>query len=212
MQYTTRLRLTFTRQGAVRYVGHLDMVKVWERVLRRAELPVAYSQGFHPQPKIQFASALPVGCASTAEMLDVFFTQPITPQQAAQAITPQLPAGMQITAIVPVPPESLPLQAILQSADYTLTIETDEPAETIAGRIQALLKAPSLPRQRRGKPYDLRPLLLDLKLQQADEKRIVLWARLKAGQDGGTGRPDELLEALGLGDAPVEICRVSLNV
>ncbi len=59
-----RLRLTFAKTAAMRYTGHLDLHTTWERTLRRARLPLAYSQGFHPQPKIQLASALPLGFTS----------------------------------------------------------------------------------------------------------------------------------------------------
>jgi radical SAM-linked protein len=215
----TRLRLKFSKDGALRYVGHLDMAKAWERILRRAGLPVAYSQGFHPQPKIQFASALPVGCASVAEVMDVVLAQPLTPEEALRAITAQLPDGMRVLSAVEAPLNAPALQATLQSADYALTVETSEPVEVMRQRVQALLDSPSLPRERRGKTYDLRPLILDLRVEPplalgqgaGSEGHITLWARLRASQDGGTGRPDELLDALGLSDAPVEICRTSLN-
>ncbi|MFN8461848.1 MAG: TIGR03936 family radical SAM-associated protein [Anaerolineales bacterium] len=68
---TMRIRITFSKQGALRYTGHLDLHKLWERAARRAELPLAYSQGFHPQPKMSLASALPLGFSSTCEVLDM---------------------------------------------------------------------------------------------------------------------------------------------
>jgi radical SAM-linked protein len=202
--------MTFTKQGWLRYVGHLDMAKAWERILRRAELPVAYSQGFHPQPKLQFASALPVGCASTAEVADVALSQSLTPEAVLQALAPQLPDGLQVLSIVPVSLDAPALQAALQSAEYRLSIETSEPPEVLGQRVQDLLKAASLPRQRRGKSYDLRPLILDLRLLEASVGHVTLWAHLRASQSGGTGRPDEVLDALGLAGVPADVCRTSL--
>lgn len=207
----TRLRVTFTKQGVLRYVGHLDMAKTWERILRRAGLPLAYSQGFHPQARLQFASALPLGCASTAELMDVMCSQPISPQDALQAIRPQLPGGLRVLSVEQVPLDAPALQAALQAAEYTLRLETDEPPEAIGQRVQALLDAPSLPRQRRGKPYDLRPLILGLRVQESSAGCVTLWARLRASQQGGTGRPDEVLDALGLADVPADICRTRLE-
>ncbi len=207
---STRLRLKFSKEGALRYIGHLDMARVWERILRRARLPVAFSQGFHPQPKLQFAAALPVGCASTAELMDVVLAQDLTPEQARQAIEPQLPAGLGVLAIEAVPLNAPALQATLQSADYVLTIETSESLDEISRRAQALLAAPTLPRERRGKAYDLRPLILDLRVEAVD-RIVTLWARLRASQTAGTGRPDELLDALSLGDTPAQICRTGLE-
>ncbi len=64
-----RARITFSKQGALRYTGHLDLHRLWERAMRRADLPLSYSQGFHPQPKISLASALPLGFASRCRSL-----------------------------------------------------------------------------------------------------------------------------------------------
>ena len=68
-----QLRLTFTKTGPARYICHLDLHRAWERILRRAGAPIAYSEGFHPQARLQFASALPLGYSSDAEIIDVFF-------------------------------------------------------------------------------------------------------------------------------------------
>jgi radical SAM-linked protein len=206
----TRHRLTCTKAAALRYVGHLDWVKVWERILRRAGLPIVHSQGFHPQPKMHFASALPVGCASVAEVLDVFFTQPLAPHEVQAALVPQLPAGMRLLAIEAVPLAAPALQATLCAADYELTVQTTDSPQVIAERIHALLAAKTLPRERRSKAYDLRPLIVDVKLVCAAGNTLTLAARLRASQTGGAGRPDELLDALGLSAAPAEICRVGL--
>ena len=66
-----RIQITFSKQGSLRYTGHLDLHKLWERAARRAELPLAYSQGFHPQPKMNIAAALPLGFSSRCEVLDM---------------------------------------------------------------------------------------------------------------------------------------------
>ena len=67
-----RIRIQFTKEGALRYISHLDLHSLMERSTRRAGLPLAYSQGFHPQPKIQLAAALALGFASTAELVDIW--------------------------------------------------------------------------------------------------------------------------------------------
>ncbi|MDP3186130.1 MAG: TIGR03936 family radical SAM-associated protein, partial [Anaerolineales bacterium] len=64
------MRITFSKTGALRYTGHLDLQRIWERTARRAGLPLVYSQGFHPQPKIQIAAALPLGFSGRAELVD----------------------------------------------------------------------------------------------------------------------------------------------
>ena len=67
-----RLRITFSKTGSLRYTGHLDLQTVWERTARRAGLSLAYTQGFHPGPRIQIASALPLGIAGNAEIVDLW--------------------------------------------------------------------------------------------------------------------------------------------
>jgi radical SAM-linked protein len=208
---SNRYRITFTRDRTVRFVGHLDLAKTWERVLRRADLPVAFSQGFHPLPKITFASALPVGCTSEAEVMDVVLTEPIAPSDMAARLAPALPAGIAIASITEVPLNAPALQAALRWAEYVVTVETDETREQVESKVQTLLAAPSLMRERRGKSYDLRPLVLSLIVKAASASSAQIAMRLLADASAGTGRPDEVLAALGWADAPAQIHRRELG-
>jgi len=72
-----RLRITFSKTGPLIYIGNLDLHTLWERAARRADLALAYSQGFHPQPKIQFAAPLPLGFSSVCELLDMRLNQDV---------------------------------------------------------------------------------------------------------------------------------------
>jgi radical SAM-linked protein len=206
-----RYRVTFTRDRIIRFVGHLDLAKTWERILRRADWPVAYSQGFHPLPKITFASALPVGCTSECELLDVVLSEPMDSSDVMARLVPALPAGIAVTSIVQVPLNAPALQAALRWAEYAVTVETDESQEQVESKVQALLAAPTLPRERRGKAYDLRPLVLSLAVEAAHASSVQIAMRLLANADAGTGRPDQVLAALGWGDAPAQIHRRTLG-
>jgi radical SAM-linked protein len=206
-----RYRLTFTRDRTVRFVGHLDLAKTWERILRRADLPVAYSQGFHPLPKITFASALPVGCTSDCELMDVVLSDLMDSSDVMARLAPALPAGILVTSVAQVPLNAPALQAELRWAEYIVTVETGEVPEQIEQKVQAFLAAPTLPRERRGKSYDLRPLVLSLSTEVACDSSAQIVMRLLADANAGTGRPDEVLAALGWGDAPVQIHRRKLG-
>ena len=208
---SNRYRIIFTRDRTIRFVGHLDLAKTWERVLRRADLPVAFSQGFHPLPKITFASALPVGCTSEAEVMDVVLTEPIAPSDMAARLAPALPAGIAIASITEVPLNAPALQAALRWAEYVVTVETDETREQVESLVQTFLAAPSLMRERRGKSYDLRPLVLSLTVEAVLASSVQLVMRLLADASAGTGRPDEVLAALGWADAPAQIHRRELG-
>ena len=206
-----RYRITFTRDKSVRFVGHLDLAKTWERILRRADLPVAYSQGFHPLPKITFASALPVGCTSEAELMDVVLSEPVAPSEVMRRLASTLPTGIAITSVAEVPLNAPALQAELRWAEYLVTIETSESREQIEAQVRMFMEALSVMRERRGKSYDLRPLVLSLQVQGASGASAQIAMRLKADANAGTGRPDETLSALGWGDAPVQVHRRKLG-
>ena len=91
-----RIRVTFSRGEATKYITHLDMMRFWERALRRAELPVAYSEGFSPHAQIALAAPLPVGTTSAGELMDVFLAERIAPRTLISGITPQLPEGIAV--------------------------------------------------------------------------------------------------------------------
>ncbi len=206
-----RYRLTYTRDRPVRFVGHLDLVKTWERILRRADLPLAYSQGFHPLPKLTFASALPVGCTSEAELLDVVLDTPLDPAEMLRRLALTLPAGIGIAAMFEVALNAPALQAELRWADYAVGIETDETRDQVEARIQTLLGSETILRERRGKSYNLRPLVVSLAVEAMQPPCVQLVMRLRADASAGTGRPDEVLAALGWGEVPVQIHRRALG-
>ena len=205
-----RYRVTFSKQGALRYIGHLDLHQVWERTIRRAGLPLAYTQGFHPGPKMQIAAALPLGFSGLAEIIDIWLQDapeggqgPRPPEASAledyrARLQAAAPPGLNLLRLEPVDPHAPALQTQVSAAEYELTLleGLDDPA----GRVASLLAQPSLPRERRGKPYDLRPLIEDLHLE-GESLSMTLAAR-----EGATGRPEEVLDALGL---PPEAARVT---
>jgi radical SAM-linked protein len=206
-----RYRITFTRDKSVRFVGHLDLAKTWERILRRADLPVAHSQGFHPLPKITFASALPVGCTSEAELMDVVLTEPLDPADMLRRLASTLPAGIAVASVVEAPLNAPALQAELRWAEYLVTVETGESREGIEAQVQTFLDSLSVMRERRGKSYNLRPLVLSLQVEAVSGSSVQIAMRLMADASVGTGRPDEVLSALGWGDAPAQVHRRKLG-
>lgn len=191
-----RLRLTFAKTAAMRYTGHLDLHTTWERTLRRARLPLAYSQGFHPQPKIQLASALPLGFTSECEVADVWLETAQDPAEARAQLERAAPPGLVITDVIEAPETAPKLQVALRSAEYQVIIASALTPEGMDQHIATLLAYPSIPRVRRGKNYDLRPLIESLARAASDELGHTLIMRL-AAREGATGRPEEVVEALG---------------
>ena len=158
-----RLRITFSKTGSLRYTGHLDLQTVWERTARRAGLTLAYTHGFHPGPKIQIASALPLGIAGNAEIVDLWLDS--DPGDAAETQTrlqAGAPPGLTIRQVETVDEHGPALQTQVISAEYSVTLLEPVSGPELQLRLDNLLAAASLPRTRRDKAYDLRPLIEEL--------------------------------------------------
>jgi radical SAM-linked protein len=213
-----RVRVTFAKQGALRYTGNLDLHKILERSLRRAELPLAYSQGYHPQPKINLAAALPLGFASRAEVMDIWLNE--DRDDVLPALQANVPPGLTILDSEPVDEREPSLQSQVVAAEYQVEIlkvtlgpepvegpDIEEPRpfsdSGLDERIASVLESESLPRERRGKQYDLRPLIEALTPTPLPGGEG-LYMRLTA-REGATGRPEEVLDVLGI---PLEATRI----
>ena len=212
--YSQRMRVIYATDDTVKYVGHLDMARAWERAIRRARLPLAYTQGFHPQPRIQFAAALPVGFTGQTEVVDVFLNEELAPADFLARLALALPAGIRPTAASPVPREAPSLQSQVRGARYRVEVETDEPANAFRATLDAFLARPEAWRERRrGKKaasrYDLRPLVQGLTYAGPCDLGQSFEVTMRA-EPGATGRPDELLAELGYETAPRRVVRVEL--
>ncbi len=204
-----RARIVFTKQGALRYTGHLDLHRLWERAMRRAELPLAYSQGFHPQPKISLASALPLGFSSRAEVLDVRFTDEISTEKIAAQLRDNLPKDIQIKNVDVIDERAPALQTQVLSATYDVHLTEQVNGADLNKKVEALMMSESLPRERRGKSYDLRPLIEMLSVVTQPDGKV--WLRMTlAARNGATGRPDEVLVALDLEPESARVERTRL--
>ncbi|GAB4492883.1 MAG: hypothetical protein Fur0016_13290 [Anaerolineales bacterium] len=196
-----RLRITFSKQGPLRYTGHLDLHKIWERAARRADLPLTYSQGFHPHPQIQLAAALPLGFSSRCEVVDLKLDESLPLEGLAGRIQSAVPAGLRILSVESVDERAPALQTQVVSAEFEVELLEGIDLDELARRLEAILTADFLPRERRGKPYDLRLLIEHLAFHTHPAR---LFMRL-AAREGATGRPEEVLDALGI---PLESARV----
>ncbi|HUE99348.1 MAG TPA: TIGR03936 family radical SAM-associated protein [Anaerolineales bacterium] len=200
-----RIRITFIKQGALRYTGHLDLHKLWERAARRAELPLAYSQGFHPQPKMNMAAALPLGFSSRCEVMDMKLEHDVPLDNLPTRLNTTLPSGIQVVDVEQVDERAPALQTQVASAEYEITLTEAVDRSELERKVDAVIESKSIPRERRGKMYDLRPLIEKLNLL-SDEK---IFMRL-AAREGATGRPEEVLDMLGIAFEGTRIERTHL--
>ena len=190
-----RARITVTKQGALRYTGHLDLHRLWERAMRRAELPISYSLGFHPQPKISIAAALPLGFSSLGEVLDVRLNEDIPTEEIATRLKDNLPPDIQVTRVESIDERAPALQTQVVSAVYEVHLTEPVDRSDLTHKVEELMMSASLPRERRNKFYDLRPLIEILNVITETDGKVWLHMTL-AARDGATGRPEEVLNAL----------------
>ena len=204
-----RYRITFSKTDLMRFTSHLDLQRAWERTLRRAGLPLAYSQGFSPHPRINLASALPLGFSGENELLDAWLEQPLPVEEIQAALEKASPPGMQIQRVEVVDERAPALQTQVEASEYLITFLESLPDLDI--HLDDLLSASSLPRSWRGKSYDLRPLVWELRRLPDDEGGCQrLYARLQA-REGATARPEEVISALGADPADCHVHRQGLT-
>jgi radical SAM-linked protein len=188
---TIRIRITFSKSGAMQYVGHLDLHRSWERTFRRSGLPLEYSQGFHPQPHLNLACALPVGFTSQCEILDAWLDQEQLLPEMRSVIRQSLPPGLIIQNMENIDLHAPALQTQVQSAVYVICFLDDIP--DLTEKLTRVISAEHLPRLRRNKPYDLRPLIeAAVIIPENEGGKHQLRVQLSA-RDSATGRPEELL-------------------
>jgi len=203
-----RVRIWYEKGERIKFISHLDEFRLWERTLRRADLPLLYKRGFNPQPHMQFASPLGVGFTGAREPLDITFSPPVPLDELAQRIRNKLPPGVTLHELMEVPLKTKSLQSQLIGADYTILIYAEPgeiPADLIPARIAKFLATENIGRERERKgrkyTYNLRPLVLELRYDGyvADDEEHRIFLRVQQ-REGATGRPDEVVDALGFDD------------
>lgn len=179
------IRARFAKLAPVRYISHLDLMRTFERAMRRAKVPLAYSEGYHPRPKFSFASALPVGVTSEAEYADIELTETWEPERFVEQVNRQLPDGIMILSAAVIPEDAPKLMSVIDRATYRCVplcqsrgsqgdgADDSEAApaglgfrERLQGAVTDLLSKNvlTITRERKGKTkqVNIRPLIFDV--------------------------------------------------
>ena len=199
-----RYRAVFSKNGDMRFIGHLDLQQLFERALRRSALPLRYSQGFSPKVRLNLAGALPLGFTSTAEMMDFWLEQRVEPPLIQDQLNAALPSGIRIISVTEVPNDLPSLQASLKSAEYEVSFKAEIDVSAVNANLEDLLNKPNLIVTRRNKQVDLKPLVEALHWEEDK-----LYLRLSSSPEAST-RPDELLALLDLTPEQCDIQRINL--
>ena len=205
-----RLRLRFSRGEEIKYISHLDIMRLWERALRRASIRLAYTEGFNPHPRMSMAAPLAVGVTAESELMDIYLDGEMTPHGFLRALNNQMPAGIQIRDVQQVGMPLPSLQAQVRMAEFTVELERGGGPEDVEGAVASLLRKDTIPwshkRDTGEREYDLRPLIDEIKIKSCDGTACTLTMRLRC-DSSGSGRPEQVTLALGFPNYPLSIRR-----
>lgn len=210
-----RLRLRLGRGEEVKFISHLDMVRFWERAFRRAGIPLAYSQGFTPHPRLSVAAPLAVGVTSEAELVDIWLNRWMPPQSLMMMVKNQLSGGFNIFDVWEAGLNIPSLQSCLAFAEYRVEMRSEQDEQWVKESIYSLLQAKELPwhhyRGTKIHSYDLRTLIGDLWVIDFYDSLYLLGMRLRCDANG-SGRPEQVVAALGFSQYPESIHRTKLTL
>jgi radical SAM-linked protein len=208
-----RFRVWFRKGERVRYISHLDVLRSWERSIRRAGLPLSYSQGFTPHPKIAFASPLPLGFVSEAEVMDVSLDERVDPAEFRSRLAPESTEDLAVLRVEEIALAAPAPQAALLWADYEADVP-DLPPDAAARSAEDFLVLTdfewSEERKEKMRTYNLRSTVVTLRAAALDGGTR-LSMRLQADQDF-TARPEQVMAALFPGNVATTYRRVGLVI
>ncbi len=141
-----RIIAAFQKSKEISYISHLDVQRTLQRAFRRANLPLAYTNGFNPHPKLSFASALATGFSSTAEWIDIELDGDIIPDEFIRRANAALPAGLRFHTAFSADDSIGTLSKLMNSAQYSIKLFPDNPVtkDTVQKSLRSLLKEPEI--------------------------------------------------------------------
>jgi radical SAM-linked protein len=189
-----KVRIRFRKDGPLRFISHNDLMRCWDRLVRRSGLPLSFSQGFNPKPRLSSPLALGVGTIGCEEILELELTESLDPQRVQQLLEANTVEGLSILSVTLHPSKE---QTRVDSLEYTFPVPDGCSAATLEQRAAQILAADHWPVRRThpkkpDREVDLRPYLLGLKV--TDQQ---VWFHVGV-VNGGTARAEELLGLLGL--------------
>ena len=193
-----RWRLVVARSADAPEEAQREVADRWISAIESAGLPVAWTEGARPRPRIAFGAPLPIGMAANGELIDVVLCERWPAWRVREALAALVPASWRLVDLHDVWLAGPPLAGRVAAADYAVVLSGNPSAEHLREAATGLLAASVLPRRRsRGDAsveYDLRPLLIDVTVEGGPPTRVLIRSRFHP--ELGTGRPEEVVAAL----------------
>jgi radical SAM-linked protein len=196
------VRIRFAKHGKVRFISHRDVARAFERAFRIERLPLAFTQGFAPRPKVSFGLALSVGYESDAEYLDFELVEPVPLDALASRLSRALPEGIDVAGAAPLADHAPALQESVTAVNYRVAVNRDDgalEAAALTAIVDGALARSALPvtRKRKGREVtdDVRPIVRAMTVVDVADLGPVLDLELSTNPRGA--RPAEVLAAIG---------------
>ena len=192
----------YRKSGELRWISHLDLKRTLERAMRRAQLPLALSQGHNPHPKLSFGPPLSLGVTSNAELVAIHLSEAMDADQLRDRLNAQLPPGLQVLEAWSLPAyRKKETFGNIELAEYVVALSESIGRDHLQRRVDQLLASSELVVQRGGerpeRTLNLRPLIHRIEVDEGEEGGVGLRMSLRTGSHGGA-RPQEVVALLGL--------------
>ncbi|NCR40335.1 MAG: TIGR03960 family B12-binding radical SAM protein [Microcystis aeruginosa W13-11] len=196
-----RIRVWFGKIGEISLVSHLDLVRLFDRVVRRAAIPISFTGGFHPGPRISIANALSLGATSSGEIVDFELTKVMDLETFKQQLRAQLPADLPVYQVEEIPLNAPAATRLLEKAEYLLTFNSEGiDCQQWQNWIEAIKQATVMEREKTTKSgkkvtINLREQLYELELKTVDKEAVLCYVG-SCRNDGTLLQPDHIVEML----------------
>jgi radical SAM-linked protein len=194
----SRVLLKIKKASSIKFISHLDFVKAFEYGLRRSKLPISFTEGFNPRPKMSFGNAAGVGVSSDDERIVLDLSQAVEPNQIKTRLNEKLPPGMQVISADEIPEDTKSELGKLNASEYQISISSSEVSkvERILNEIMDSTEYTAL-RHKSGsvQSVNFRPYVISMDIIDASDKTITINASFKTTNSGG-GRPQDIIQIL----------------
>lgn len=172
-----KIRVAFEKKGALALASHLDMSRMFDRLLRRADIPISFTGGFHPYPRVINAAALPFGATASEELVDFVLREEMSVNEFQEKIDKGLPDGMRVVSASSVAVKTPPLSLLMRSAEYIIAVEADAETPTnwedVLARVQSSgpVEVEKVSKRRKKNVRDFRKMLYTIRMATPEEAK-----------------------------------------
>ncbi|MCT4594957.1 MAG: TIGR03936 family radical SAM-associated protein [Anaeromicrobium sp.] len=186
-----KVRIRFKKNGYMIFTSHLDLMRIIERTLRRARVPISFSQGFNPHAKMSFATALALGVSSDGEYMDMELDEKVDLDNLVKRINKELPEGIEVIQCKFIHKKAKSLMSIIKYSSYVINLKLDKEIseEELRQNIEEFLKEDEIiiekysKKKNKTRKVDIKPMIKSIQVINMDRENLLLKALLAAGSE-----------------------------